>query len=387
MLWYRVQIGAYALKKSAEKISVDLIEKGFKSAIAKEGVLYKVRVGSFQDKTKAEKLLARVHAYKKYKNAKILEWNDGKDLPIIDMSEKENDYKPLFRFEAIWLSETHESKYGDAQVFIEYDRNGVNVKHAILVDTGQNGCDTIAKLKKMQIKTLDAIVISHAHGDHYGYLSEIFKQFKILHLYLPGIEGLKKYQKTYATAIQNQEKKAKKLGIPVTYLTTGGYFTVGNIRCDCVYQVPADSLKEHDSHHFVNNQSIATVFTLDGVGRVLLTGDMSNPANKVVMSRVTKNAIGADIAKCGWHGDGNAMLDSWASYVNAYYWYWNYHHAMKKGGRQNTLKKLVKAGVKERHVYRNYEDGDITFMYNDCVWSVFKSKDKSYSSHFRSRFA
>ena len=137
MIWYRVQIGAYALKKSAEKISVNLIEKGFKTSITKEKLLYKVRVGSFQDKAKAEKLLKRVHQYKQYEKAKILEWNDGKDLPIIDISPSKpavEDYKPVIKFVAIWHTETCEYKYGDAQVFIEYAKNGIDILHAVLVE-------------------------------------------------------------------------------------------------------------------------------------------------------------------------------------------------------------------------------------------------------------
>lgn len=387
MIWYRVQIGAYALKKSAEKVSVDLIEKGFKTSITKEGLLYKVRVGSFQDKAKAEKLLKRVHQYKQYEKAKILEWNDGKDLPIIDLSPSDPpvaSYKPIIKFIAIWHTETCEYKYGDAQVFIEYAKNGIDILHAVLVDTGMHGSDTIKKLKKLGVKTLDAVVISHAHGDHYGYLTEILKEFKVLHLYLPGIDGLKKYQKDYAKAIQRQEEKAKKKNIPVTYLTTDGYFKIGHIECKCVYQVPAFMLSEHDNHHFVNNQSIVTLFTLDGVGRVLLTGDLSNPGNDVLMQYVDKLDVLADIAKCGWHGDGNAMSIRWAAFVGAVDWYWNYHHKESKGGRGNTRKKLEKAGAK--HILRNYEDGDITYRYRDCVWNVSTSKSKKLYS-FMSKFA
>ena len=35
MIWYRVQVGAYAFPKSAERVKVDLIEKGFKPAIVR----------------------------------------------------------------------------------------------------------------------------------------------------------------------------------------------------------------------------------------------------------------------------------------------------------------------------------------------------------------
>lgn len=90
MIWYRVQIGAYAIKKSAEKVSVDLIEKGFKTSITKEGMLYKVRIGSFQDKKKAEKLLARVKKYKKYENRRFL---SGMTVKIFRLSMSES----LFR--------------------------------------------------------------------------------------------------------------------------------------------------------------------------------------------------------------------------------------------------------------------------------------------------
>ncbi len=390
MIWYRVQIGAYALKRSAEKVSVDLIEKGFKTSITKEKGLYKVRIGSFQDKSKAEKLLAMVHKYKKYKKSKILEWNDGKDLPIIDLSgdkkdEQEEKYNPKFCFYAIWHTESNKSMYGDAQVFIEYAKNGTDIAHVVLVDTGMDGCDTIKKLKKLGITTIDAIVISHAHGDHYGYLTEILKQFKVLHLYLPGIAGLQKYQPSYAKAIQRQETKAKKLGIPVTYLVGSDEFTVGHINCWCACQVPASALTNHDNHLFVNDQSIVTLFTLDDVGRVLLTGDLSNPGNKWVMEHVMKAALEADIAKCGWHGDGGAMIEAWAKLVNAVIWFWNYHDKESKGGRGNTRKKLEAAGVKSEHILRNFEDGDIYCYFTQGQWLIQTSKSKK-SFSFMSKF-
>lgn len=385
MIWYRVQIGAYALKRSAEKVSVDLIENGFKTSITKEKGLYKVRIGSFQDKTKAEKLLARVHKYKQYKKAKILEWNDGKDLPIIDLSgDKEEDYHPIIKFTAIWLSETDESMYGDAQVFVEYAPNGIDILHAVLVDTGMHGCDTIKKLKKIGVKTLDAVVISHAHGDHYGYLTEILKQFKVLHLYLPNVDGVRKYQKTYAQAIDRQAAKAKKLKIPVTYMTTGSEFKIGHIECTCVFQANADKLKKHDNHYFVNNMSTALLFVLDGIGHVLLTGDMSNEANRLFMKAYGER-LNVDIAKCGWHADGGAMLEEYAEFVNSTGWYWNYHHSKNNGGRTNTLRKLLGAGVKEHRIYMNYEDGDITFTYHNGCFTVTKSKDKKYAYVFTAK--
>ena len=355
MQLYRVQIGAYLLKKNAEKAAVKLIERGFKAAIIKENGLHKVQIGSFRDKANAEKLLKRAKSYKDYKNAKIMVFDDGKKEVV------ETPFHPLIRLVGIWLTESCEDKFGDAEVFIEYEDDKKTIAHAVLVDTGQNGTDTVKKLQKLGIKVLDAVIISHAHGDHYGYLSTIFQKFTVKHLYLPEIAGLQKYQPAYAKAIRNQEKKAAKLGIPVTYLTTGIGFTVGKIVCDCLYQVPAESLKEHDTHHFPNNQSTVLRFTLDEKVRVLLTGDLQNEGNNILMNAVSKEVVESDILKCGWHGDGNAMSEAFAKFVGALLAWWNYHHKESNGGRGNTRKKLEKANTT---VLRNFEDGDIYF---DCV--------------------
>jgi beta-lactamase superfamily II metal-dependent hydrolase len=130
--------------------------------------------------------------------------------------------------------------------------------------------------------------------------------------------------------------------------------------------------------------STALIFVLDGIGQVLLTGDMSNEANRLFM-KAYENKLNVDIAKCGWHGDGGAMLEEFAKFVNAICWYWNYHHSKKNGGRSNTLKKLLKAGVRESQIYMNYEDGDITFTYHNGYFTVTKSKDKKYAYVFEAR--
>lgn len=378
MILYRVQIGAYALKNNATKVCADLIEKGYKPATLKENGLYKVQIGSFANKANAEKRLAEVRKLGKYKNAKILQYDDGKSaaepaVPVVTPDEPEKAFHPVIDFVAIWLTESCESKYGDAQVFIEHDADGA-ISHAVLVDTGMDGTDTVKKLQKLGVKTLDAVVISHAHGDHYGYLTTVLDKFRVLHLYLPSVVGVKKYQPGYAKAIYNQETKAKKKNIPVTYMTTGSSFTAGHIRCDCIFQCDAKELADHGNHIFINNMSIGTLFTLDGVGRVLLTGDLSNDGNKQFMSKATRPTV--DIAKCGWHGDGNAMTTSYAKWINAKMWYWNYHHKESQGGRGNTRKKLVAAGVSIKNIFKNYEDGDIKFRYYAGYWNITTSKSK-----------
>ena len=201
-------------------------------------------------------------------------------------------------------------------------------------------------------------MISHAHGDHYGALSDVFANFDVKALYLPDTAGLDKYQKTYGNAIRSQDKKAAKYGASCTYLKAGKGFTVGKIRCDCIWQAPASDLKEHDDHHFVNNQSIVTRFTLDGKTVFHSAGDLQNHGNNLLVKAVSN--LHADIMKCQWHGDANACNTTIAKAVSPKIAFSNYHH--KEGsGRGTTRKRLEAVGAV---VARNAENGDI---FIDCT--------------------
>lgn len=59
---YRVQVGAYLLKKNAEKIITKLHNAGFSAIIVKSGVYYKVQVGSYSYRSNAEKMVAGLKA-------------------------------------------------------------------------------------------------------------------------------------------------------------------------------------------------------------------------------------------------------------------------------------------------------------------------------------
>ncbi|MCX5787751.1 MAG: MBL fold metallo-hydrolase [Elusimicrobia bacterium] len=57
-----------------------------------------------------------------------------------------------------------------------------------LIDPGrhENGKDIVAFLKKFHITTLDAVILTHAHGDHYGAARAVLDAFAVKALYHPG---------------------------------------------------------------------------------------------------------------------------------------------------------------------------------------------------------
>ena len=129
------------------------------------------------------------------------------------------------------------------------------------------------------------------------------------------------------------------------------------------------------------------MFTLDDVGKVLLTGDLSNPGNDIVMEyyKNWKVALQADVAKCPWHADEGGLSVAWVKFIGAISWYWNYHSAKNRGDRNKTTQKLIDAGVKADRITRNFEDGDVKYSFYNGLWTVSSSKHGVLFA-FNSRF-
>ena len=373
MVIYKVQVGAYLLKVNANNVLKKLKKKGFNPILVKSGKLYKVQVGAYSKIKNAQNI------QKKLKNfgfkSIIVEYLVKQDEPKTPEKKEPVVEHPRIRIWGIWFTETCEEKYGDATAIIQYDKDD-NIEHVILIDTGMNGCDTIDKLKKAGVKKIDAVVISHAHGDHYGFLTAVLDNFEVGALYLPDCTELDKYQKSYGNAIRNQENKAKKRGIACAYLKRGSSFTIGKIKCDCIWQALASQLHEHDDHHFVNNMSVVLVFTLDGIWKYHTAGDLQNEANNLLCKEIAD--LKADVFKVQWHGDANACNNTICKAVSPKIAFWNYHHK-ERSGRGTTRKRLESVGA---IVARNFENGDI---YIDCIGNTMtlSSSKKNISATFK----
>ena len=378
MVIYRVQVGAYLLKANANNMLKKLKKKGFNPIVVKSGKLYKVQVGAYAKIENAQNVQKKLKNFG-FKSIIVEYLVKQEDEPKIPEKQEvkpvDNQEHPRIRIWGIWFTETCESKYGDATAIIQYDKDD-NIKHVILIDTGMNGCDTIKKLKKAGVKKIDAVVISHAHGDHYGFLTSVLDNFEVCALYLPDCTELDKYQKSYGNAIRNQENKAKKRGINCTYLKKDSSFEIGKIKCNCIWQAPANKLSEHDSHHFVNNQSIVLVFTLDDIWKYHTAGDLQNEANNLLCKEIAD--LKADVFKIQWHGDANACNNTICKAISPKIAISDYHH--KEGsGRGTTRKRLESVGA---IVARNYENGDI---YIDCIGNTMtlSSSKKNISATFK----
>ena len=287
-----------------------------------------------------------------------------KSSPQDKKKEQITSEKKTFCIHAVHFFKKNESEYGDCTAIYQRNENK-EIEKCILIDCAKATASSVVieELKKQGVKQIDALFISHAHGDHYGGLSNINKALPIKQLYLPDCTELDKYQKTYGNNLRRQAKKI----LNHHYLKAGDHFKIGEIEVKCLFIAPANKLKQHDSHHFVNNESMALQFILDGI-IYHTAGDMSNPANNLMIQAISN--LKADIFKLQWHGDGNAINEKLMKAIQPKYAFSNYHHK-ERSGRGGSRKKVEAVGGK---VYRNWEDGDIFFNIENGKITVTTSK-------------
>lgn len=355
---YKVQTGAYKNRAGAIAASL-VVENGIKKYLKKKGITekvsvavissggwHKVQVGAFSTKANADKRLALVKAAG-FKKAVVLE-TKTQDAPEGD--------NPRVRIWPIWFFEGNEALFGDCTAILEYAADDKTVAHCVLIDCAQGSAakTVIRKLRAAGVKEIDAIFISHAHGDHYGGLSAIIDAFPVDKLYLPDCTELDKYQKAYGNALRRQAAKVE----GSRFLKAGDKVRIGHIDCSCVFICKAKDLPERDGHHFVNNESMALLFLINGLVKFFTAGDLSNDANKILVK--TLKDLRAHIYKFQWHGDRNAITRALIKAIRPLICYHNYHHKETKGGRQLTRRLAEAIGAL---VLQNWLHGDI---YIDC---------------------
>jgi competence protein ComEC len=171
--------------------------------------------------------------------------------------------------------------------------------HALLVDAGPDPRAVDGCLRRLGVRTLDLVVLSHFHADH-----------------VEGLPGALDHRRAGAIVVSplgeppdevtRVQKWAADAEVPVRVATTGTSGQIGPVGFTILWPVRLIRGEGSDP----NNASVVLMLTTHGV-RILLTGDVEAPAQAGLLDQTRADHVDldADVLKVPHHGSANQDAD------------------------------------------------------------------------------
>jgi len=160
---------------------------------------------------------------------------------------------------------------------------------AVLVDEGPPEADVAGQLRRLGVRSLNAIVLTHPQRDHIGGAPRVVDRLDVGAVAEPGIEAPSPDREAVLAA-------ARRLGIPVVVVHSGEVFELGKLELRILW--PDDpGLPSEDP-----NQHAVVALASYGATDVLLTAD----AESDVTSRLHLRPV--EVLKVAHHGSEDAGL-------------------------------------------------------------------------------
>ena len=223
---------------------------------------------------------------------------------------------------------------------------------AVLVDVGPADGGMDACLRRLGVRTLDAVVLTHFHEDHIGGLAAALNGRSVGQLLVTPVPEPR-------WAAREVAELGERLGIPVRVLVAGDRLRIGAVRASVWW--PARPVTGGSS---ANNASIVLHVAVGGV-RALLLGDVEQEASHALGLALDRDprmaaAMGdLDLVKMAHHGSSNvdeSFMDDLAGSV-----------AIISVGADNTYGHPTRtalgwAGRHRWRLLRTDRDGDIAVL-------------------------
>ena len=199
---------------------------------------------------------------------------------------------------------------GGGDAILLTDSSSLGQFHA-LIDAGpagEGGSDTdyvLERLRAFQVDTLQAMVLSHAHSDHFSGMRDILNQLHVRDFYYNGqIRGFFSYQQTISVAGTRAENRITVAQEETISLGASG---ATNLR---IIPPLADYLGDADANSSeLNDGSLGTLVTR-GDFSMFFTGDGEVEANTRWRETYGDLTANVDVLKVGHHGANDAVFDN-----------------------------------------------------------------------------
>jgi competence protein ComEC len=161
-----------------------------------------------------------------------------------------------------------------------------SMNKTIVVDVGPDGKLMTNCLRKLGIKQIDILLLTHFHLDHVEGLKEVIKNHQIKTVFASWIKE----------PHEESVRVEKILGsTKIEYLISGQKIRLGEIELTCLWPMT----KKMEIESIANNSSLVVVAEIDNAS-ILLTGDVEPPAQQVI--RNIWKSLYVDVIKIPHHG-------------------------------------------------------------------------------------
>lgn len=216
----------------------------------------------------------------------------------------------------------------------------------ILIDAGETDIYKVVNeyLRKLGVKTIDLLVLTHQHSDHVGSMSSVVDEFDVKSCTMPFLkEEMIPTFTSYEKLLESLDKKDIKIDRPVP----GTSYNIGEMRIDI--------LAPHEQYDDMNSNSIVMKITYKDKS-FLFTGDAGEESEKDMIA--SEMDLKADVLKVGHHGSKTATSQEFLDKVRPVY------AVISVGEDRNKLpKKVTTDRLKENNIktYRTDLDGTVIF--------------------------
>ncbi|MDF2541778.1 MAG: putative rane protein [Herbinix sp.] len=193
-------------------------------------------------------------------------------------------------------------------IFMETDHGTT-----FLIDGGSSDVSKVGKmrilpfLKSRGVSKLDYAIITHSDSDHISGLMELMEgeEIMIKRLVLPVVHDGEE-------AYQNLMDLAKSHGISIFYIQAGDQITEGELNMTCLH--PSADYKPSSVNAYSTVLSI-TYGELD----LLLTGDLEEDGEKILMEEYFSETTDYDILKVAHHGSRYSTMEDFLHRIDPEY--------------------------------------------------------------------
>jgi competence protein ComEC len=171
-------------------------------------------------------------------------------------------------------------------------------RHWLLVDAGPAppaGPDLVPLLRRLGVRRLSAVILSHPHADHFGGLPGVLSSLPVGLMLDPG-------DQTPDSAYRHLLETVDRSGVPWRAARRGLSFSVDGVTFEILHP---DTLWRAWGED-VNEDSIVLRVTWRNF-EALLAGDAGFPAESALAGRVGV----VDVLKAGHHGSAGSTGDAW----------------------------------------------------------------------------